>query len=60
MIQPFHSELQLYALYLIIPVLMFVLSIGESYEEFSKKFPDTVKGHDDWIEWSYLVKESVL
>ncbi|ODS34712.1 MAG: hypothetical protein SCARUB_00148 [Candidatus Scalindua rubra] len=18
--------------------------------------PDTVKGHDDWMEWSYLVK----
>ncbi|MCR4292129.1 MAG: hypothetical protein NUV76_04535 [Candidatus Kuenenia sp.] len=29
---------------------------GRSYEEFSKKVPETVKGHDDWIEWSYLVK----
>ncbi len=29
---------------------------GKSYEEFSQSVPDTVKGHDDWIEWSYLVK----
>jgi hypothetical protein len=29
---------------------------GRSSEEFSKKVPETVKGHDDWIEWSYLVK----
>jgi|SRR3989304_8272894 len=29
---------------------------SKSYEEFSKKVPGTVKGHDDWIEWSYMVK----
>ena len=29
---------------------------GKSYDEFSQTVPDTVKGHDDWIEWSYLVK----
>lgn len=29
---------------------------GKSYEEFSRNVPDTLKGHDDWIEWSYLVK----
>jgi len=29
---------------------------GKSYEEFSKSVPDTLKSHDDWIEWSYLVK----
>jgi uncharacterized protein with HEPN domain len=28
----------------------------KSYEEFSQSVPDTVKGHEDWIEWSYLVK----
>mgnify|MGYP006310276499 CR=1 FL=1 len=28
----------------------------KSYEEFSCDVPDTVEGHDDWIEWSYLVK----
>jgi hypothetical protein len=26
------------------------------YEEFSKNVPDTMNGHDDWIEWSYLAK----
>ena len=31
---------------------------GKSYEEFSKNFADTMKGHDDWIEWSYFVKVS--
>lgn len=29
---------------------------GKSYEEFSRSFSDKVKEHDDWIEWSYLVK----
>ena len=29
---------------------------GKSFDGFSKKVPETVKGHDDWIEWSYLVK----
>lgn len=29
---------------------------GKSHEEFSQSVPDTMKGHDDWIEWSYLVK----
>lgn len=26
------------------------------YEEFSQSVPDTLEGHDDWIEWFYLVK----
>jgi len=29
---------------------------GKSYAEFLQDIPDTVKGHDDWIEWSYLAK----
>jgi hypothetical protein len=29
---------------------------GRSYEEFCESVPDTIKGHDDWIEWSYLIK----
>jgi hypothetical protein len=29
---------------------------SKSYEEFSQTVPDTMKGHDDWIEWSYLIK----
>jgi len=32
------------------------LKYGVSYDEFSRSVPDTIKGHDDWIEWSYLVK----
>jgi len=28
----------------------------KSYEEFSQSVPDTIKGHEDWVEWSYLVK----
>jgi len=26
-----------------------------SYEEFLSDVPDTVQGHDDWIEWTYLI-----
>lgn len=29
---------------------------GKSYEEFSKTVPNTTNGHDDWIEWSYIIK----
>ncbi len=29
---------------------------GKSYEEFSQNFPDTTKAHEDWIEWTYLIK----
>jgi len=29
---------------------------GKFYAEFSQNIPDTMKAHDDWIEWSYLVK----
>ncbi len=27
---------------------------GKSFEEFSESVPDTMEGHDDWTEWSYL------
>ena len=27
-----------------------------SYEGFVTDVPDTVRGHDDWIEWTYLIK----
>jgi len=26
------------------------------YSEFCENVPDSVEGHDDWIEWTYLVK----
>ena len=29
---------------------------GKSYEEFVRDVPDTLEGHDDWIEWTYLTK----
>ena len=29
---------------------------GRSYEDFSQNVSDTIKGHDDWVDWSYLVK----
>jgi bacterioferritin (cytochrome b1) len=29
-----------------------------SYQEFEADVPDTVEGHDDWIEWTYLIKAS--
>ena len=27
-----------------------------SYDDFAADVPDTVQGHDDWIEWTYLTK----
>lgn len=27
-----------------------------SYPEFSQQLPDSFEAHDDWMEWSYLVK----
>ncbi|MGD9973471.1 MAG: hypothetical protein AB7S77_10450 [Desulfatirhabdiaceae bacterium] len=26
----------------------------KTYEEFLQDVPDTIEGHDDWIDWSYL------
>ena len=28
----------------------------KDYEDFSSNVPDTLEGHDDWIDWTYLVK----
>jgi len=28
----------------------------KSYEEFSVNVPDSIQGHDDWVEWTYTVK----
>jgi len=28
----------------------------KSYEDFMENVPDTIQGHDDWIEWTYLKK----
>ncbi len=37
-------------------IAIFEARYGKSCEEFSKSVPDTIKGHDDWIQWSYLVE----
>lgn len=29
---------------------------NKSFEDFSRSVPDTLEGHDDWIEWTYLVR----
>jgi len=36
-------------------IAIYEVKYGTSYAAFSHKVPETVKGHDDWIEWSYLV-----
>ena len=36
-------------------IALYEAKYGKSYKAFSRKVPETVKGHDDWIEWSYLV-----
>ena len=37
-------------------VAAYEIKYGMSFETFSRKVPDTFKGHDDWIEWTYLSK----
>ena len=32
------------------------LKYSKTYEAFLESIPDTVEGHDDWIEWTYLAK----
>ncbi len=29
---------------------------GKSYKEFVPDVPDSMEGHDDWIEWTYLIR----
>ena len=36
-------------------MVFFERKYNASYEEFSSDVPDTVQGHDDWIEWAYLI-----
>ncbi len=28
---------------------------GKSYQEYSQNVPDTIEGHDDWTDWTYLI-----
>ena len=37
-------------------IAFFERKYNTSYEEFVANVPDTVQGHDDWIEWTYLIK----
>ncbi len=36
-------------------ITFFEREYNASYEEFLSDVPDTVQGHDDWIEWTYLI-----
>lgn len=37
-------------------IAFFERKYNASYEEFLSDVPDNVQGHDDWIEWTYLIK----
>jgi len=37
-------------------IAIFEAKYGKSYDDFSQSVPDTANGHDDWIEWTYLIK----
>lgn len=37
-------------------IAIYETKYGKTYKEFSQNVPDNMKGHNDWIEWSYLVK----
>lgn len=39
-------------------VLAYETKYGKSYNEFSETVSDTLKGHNDWIDWTYLVHSS--
>lgn len=35
---------------------LFEKKYHSSYEEFAANVPKTIEGHDDWIEWTFLVE----
>ena len=37
-------------------ISLFEAKYGKSYSDFLGNVPDNKKGHDDWIEWTYLQK----
>jgi len=39
-------------------IVSFERKYKTSYEAFKAHVSDTVEGHDDWIEWTYLIKAS--
>ncbi len=36
-------------------IAIYEKTYGMSFEEFSQDVPTTFEGHDDWIDWTYLV-----
>ncbi len=36
-------------------ILFFEGEYNESFEDFLQDVSNTVEGHDDWIEWTYLM-----
>jgi hypothetical protein len=37
-------------------IISFERKYNKPFEGFMQDVPDTVEGHDDWIEWTYLMK----
>lgn len=37
-------------------IALFESKYGKSYSGFAMNVPDTIRCHDDWIEWTYLQK----
>jgi hypothetical protein len=37
-------------------IISFERKYNKPFEGFLQDVPDTVEGHDDWIEWTYLMK----
>ena len=37
-------------------IFSFERKYNKPFEDFLQDVPDTVEGHDDWIEWTYLTK----
>ncbi len=37
-------------------IALFEHKYSASYQDFLLNIPDTVVAHDDWIEWTYLIK----
>ena len=36
-------------------IAIYEKTYGMSFEEFSQDVPNNFEGHDDWIDWTYLV-----
>lgn len=39
-------------------ISIFESKYGKNYSDFAENVPDTIRGHDDWIEWTYVQKKA--